>query len=80
MIKIEKENIVVIVKVDNYNQENVRKGIERIFTLLHPSFLDDNIHEKTILLKPNVLAPSKLAYTNKIVVEEIALFLQQAGA
>lgn len=80
MIKIEKENIAVIVRVDNYNQDNVRKGIAKIFTLLQPSFLDDKIHEKTILLKPNVLAPSKLAYTNKTVVEEIALFLQQASA
>jgi len=79
-ITIEKLNVVAILRVNNYDSQNVRGGIHRILELLNPSFLHEDLSNKIILLKPNVLAPDKMAYTNKVVVEEIALLFNEIGA
>lgn len=78
-IKIEKSDLVAIVKVDNYTPSNVRKGLERIFDLINPSFLGEKIEEKIVLLKPSLLAPTKDTFTNKIVVEQVAKIFAEKG-
>ena len=80
MIEIEKENVVVIVRVDDYHPQNIKNGLERIFELLNPSFINNNLKEKSILLKPSLLAHTKNTFTNEVVVEQIATILQEKGA
>ncbi len=78
-IQIENSKCVAIVRVENYNPENVKNGLERIIKLLKPSFFDDDLTEKLILIKPNVLAPDKMAFTNEVVVEQLAVILKMKG-
>ncbi len=78
-IEIENSNRIAIVKVKDYNPENVRSGLLRIIELLKPSFFDDDLIHKSVLLKPNVLAPDKMAFTNENVVEQLAEILKKQG-
>ncbi len=71
-IDIEKPNLVAIVRVDNYDSQKVRQGIQRLLELLNPSFLHENLNNKTILLKPNVLAPDKMAFSSDALVKSAA--------
>lgn len=78
-IQIEKSRSVAIVRVENYNPENVKSGLERIIELLSPSFFNESLNKKSVLLKPNVLAPDKMAFTNEVVVEQLAEILKMKG-
>ncbi|MFX1568945.1 MAG: DUF362 domain-containing protein [Promethearchaeota archaeon] len=78
-ITIEKENLVAIVKVENYEPRNVYNGIKRIFEILRPSFLEESIDEKIILLKPSILAPTKDTFTSTVVVEQVATIFREKG-
>ena len=80
LIIIERSNLVAIVKVDNYEPFNVHKGLKRLFELLKPSFFEENIEEKVVLLKPSILGPTKDTFTNTVVVEQVASIFQEKGA
>ena len=78
-IHIENSKRVAIVRVDNYEPETVKNGLMRVLRLLKPSFFSKNLSNKVFLLKPNVLAPDKMAFTNTVVVEQLAEILKMKG-
>ncbi len=78
-ISIEKPDLVAIVKVEDYAPDNVSKGLTRLLELLKPSFMEQSLEGKTVLLKVNGLAPKALACTNPVVVEELGKILQGKG-
>ena len=65
-IQIENSKCIAIVRVENYNPEIVKNGLERIIKLLKPSFFDDDLTEKSILLKPNVFINITATIEDKI--------------
>ncbi|MHA1282029.1 MAG: DUF362 domain-containing protein [Promethearchaeota archaeon] len=69
-----KKNVVALVKLDDYNPENVKKALEKIFDLLD---LKGYFKNKKILLKPNLLAPNKLAHTNPSIITELIKILRE---
>ena len=64
---------VAIVKVDDYQPENIKNALKSIFELLE---IKDFCNEKSILLKPNALAPSKNAMTPVVLITELIKFLK----
>ncbi len=66
-----KKKKVVLVNLDNYEPENIRKALNKIIEILD---LRDFLKNKSVLLKPNILAPTKNAFTPvEILVELIKL-------
>ena len=55
-----KKKKVAIVKLDDYEPENVNKALKSLIKLLE---VEDYFGGKTILMKPNVLASTKGAFT-----------------
>nr|MDO8108949.1 DUF362 domain-containing protein [Candidatus Sigynarchaeota archaeon] len=78
-ISIEKPDLVAVVKVDDYEPENVKRGIQRVMELLDPAFLKDSLESKTVFIKVNGLAPFSLACSHPTVVEELGKYLQAKG-
>lgn len=78
-ISIENPDLVAVVKVENYDPENVKKGLSRILELLKPSFMEGSLDGKSVFLKVNGLAPKALACTSTVVVEELGKLLQEKG-
>ena len=68
-----KKNIVAIVKLDDYNPENIKNALNKVIELLEIENYFDN---KTILLKPNFLAPTKNAFTPIEFIKEIIQILK----
>ncbi|TFG00144.1 MAG: DUF362 domain-containing protein [Promethearchaeota archaeon] len=64
---------VAIVKVDDYQPENIKNALKSIFELLE---IKDFFNKKSILLKPNALAPSKNAMTPPELITELIKFLK----
>lgn len=64
------KNSVAIVKLDDYNPENIRIALIKVIELLG---IADYFNNKSILLKPNFLAPTKNAFTP---IELIREFIQ----
>ncbi len=68
------KNRVVIVKVDDYNAENIRQALEKIIILLDLYTIFKN---KSIFLKPNALAPTKNAFTPPEILVELIKLIKQ---
>lgn len=64
---------VVILKLDNYEPEEIYKSLKSIIKLLE---LKDFFTNKSILIKPNLLAPSKYAYTPPEIALELIKILK----
>ena len=64
---------VAIVKLDDYQPENIKNALKSIFKLLE---IKDFFNKKSILLKPNALAPSKNAMTPPELITEVIKFLK----
>ena len=67
------KNAVAIVKLDDYQSQNVKIALKKVFDLLN---LTPYIKNKNVLLKPNALAPSKNAYTPPEMIEELIKILK----
>nr|MDO8088007.1 DUF362 domain-containing protein [Candidatus Sigynarchaeum springense] len=78
-IRIEKPDLVAIVKVEDYTPAAVKEGLQRLLDLLDPSFMKQSLDGKTVFLKVNSLAPKALACTSPVVVEELGKILQGKG-
>jgi uncharacterized protein (DUF362 family)/ferredoxin len=78
-ISIEKPDLVAVVRVEDYAPDNVRNGLTRLLELLKPSFMEQSLEGKTVLMKVNSIAPKALACTNPVVVEELGKILQGKG-
>ncbi len=68
-----KKNVVAIVKLDDYQTENIKKALKSVIELLG---IKDFFNYKSILLKPNALAPSKNAYTPQELVSTLIELLK----
>ncbi len=64
---------VALVKLNDYEPENIKKALEKIVELLG---LKDFFKDKSILLKPNLLAPTKNAFTPAEYVSEVGKLLK----
>ncbi len=78
-IRIEKPDLVAIVKVEDYTPIAVKEGLQRLLDLLDPLFMKQSLEGKTVLLKVNSIAPKALACTSPVVVEELGKILQGKG-
>jgi uncharacterized protein (DUF362 family)/NAD-dependent dihydropyrimidine dehydrogenase PreA subunit len=78
-VMIERPERVAIVHVEDYDPENVRKGLERLIELLDLSWMSD-LEGKTVLLKPNGLAPMALACTHPVILDKVATLVEARGA
>ncbi len=67
------KNAVAIVKLDDYQSQNVKIALKKVFDLLN---LTPYFKNKNLLLKPNALAPSKNAYTPPEMIEELIKILK----
>jgi len=67
------KNAVAIVKLDDYNPENIRLALIKIIELLE---LENYFNNKSILLKPNFLAPTKNAFTPIELIRELIQILK----
>ena len=67
-----KKNRVAIVKLDDYNLENIRIALIKVIELLG---IADYFNNKSILLKPNFLAPTKNAFTPIELIRELIQIL-----
>jgi uncharacterized protein (DUF362 family)/NAD-dependent dihydropyrimidine dehydrogenase PreA subunit len=63
-----KREKVAIVKLDDYQSKNVHNALKKIINLLE---INTYFKEKSILLKPNALAPSKNAFTPPEMIKEL---------
>jgi uncharacterized protein (DUF362 family)/NAD-dependent dihydropyrimidine dehydrogenase PreA subunit len=68
-----KKNRVAIVKLDDYNPENIRNALFKVIELLE---LENYFNNKSILLKPNFLAPTKNAFTPIELIKELIKILK----
>ncbi len=65
---------VAIVKLDDYQPENIKNALKSIFELLE---IKDFFNNKSILLKPNFLAPTKNAFTPIDLIRELIRILKK---
>jgi len=63
-----KKDKVALVKLDDYEPENVKRALKSLIRLLD---IEDFFKRKSILLKPNVLASTKGAFTPTVFMEEL---------
>ena len=68
-----KKKRVAIVKLDDYNPENIRIALIKVIELLG---IADYFNNKSILLKPNFLAPTKNAFTPIELIRELIQILK----
>lgn len=68
-----KKHRVAIVKLDNYNPESIRNALVKVIELLE---LENYFNNKSILLKPNFLAPTKNAFTPIELIRELIHILK----
>ena len=73
---IYKKEQVALVKLDDYKQENVKKALNSLITLLG---VKDYFKGKTVLLKPNVLSGGKNVHTPPEILEVVIQFLKTEG-
>lgn len=72
-----KKEKVAIVKLDDYEPENIKRALKSILELLD---LKDYFNGKTVLLKPNVLTSSEHTFTPcELVTGLIQIFKNEAG-
>ena len=64
---------VAIVRLDDYQPHNIQNALIEVFNLLN---LKPYFNNKSILLKPNALAPSKNAYTPPEMINELIKILK----
>ena len=64
---------VAIVRLDDYQPHNLKIALKEVFNLLN---LKPYFNNKSILLKPNALAPSKNAYTPPEMINELIKILK----
>ncbi len=62
------KNKVAIIKLDDYHPKKIKLALRSIIDLLG---IKDNFKGKSILLKPNALAPSKNAFTPPEMIKEL---------
>ena len=67
------KNKVAVVRLDDYQPHNVQNALIEVFNLLN---LKPYFNNKSILLKPNALAPSKNAYTPPEMINELIKILK----
>jgi len=67
------KNKVALVKLNDYQPENIKNALEKIINLLG---IKDFFKDKSILLKPNLLAPTKNAFTPAEYVSEVGKLLK----
>lgn len=67
------KNKVALVKLNDYKPENIQTALEKIIELLG---LEDFFKNKSVLLKPNLLAPTKNAFTPSEYVSEVGKLLK----
>lgn len=70
-------NVVAVVELEDYNSENIQHALTKVFNLLE---IDDFVEDKSVLVKPNALAPSKHAYTPPEMVGGVVKFLTERNA
>ena len=68
-----KKNRVAIVKLDDYNPKNIKNALIKVIELLG---IADYFNNKSILLKPNFLAPTKNAFTPIELIGELIQILK----
>lgn len=68
------KNTVAVVECDDYSPETLNKALTEIIKLLK---LESYFKNKTILLKPNALAPTKHAFTPPEIIAELLSILKQ---
>jgi uncharacterized protein (DUF362 family)/Pyruvate/2-oxoacid:ferredoxin oxidoreductase delta subunit len=68
-----KKNRVAIVRLDDYHPENIRNALIKVIELLG---IADYFNNKSILLKPNFLAPTKNAFTPIELIRELIQILK----
>lgn len=73
---IYKKEQVALVKLDDYKQENVKKALNSLITLLG---VKDYFKGKIVLLKPNVLSGGKNVHTPPEILEVVIQFLKTEG-
>lgn len=78
--QIQSPNKVAIVRVNDYSPETVRAGLLRIMELLRPEWWLQSLTGKTVFLKPNIVFFLPLAYTNPVIVDQLAQMLHEKGA
>jgi uncharacterized protein (DUF362 family)/ferredoxin len=78
-IRIEKPDVVAVVRVEDYAPGAVKQGLQRLLELLDPPFMKQSLDGKTVFLKVNGLVPKALACTNTTVAEELGKLLQENG-
>jgi uncharacterized protein (DUF362 family)/NAD-dependent dihydropyrimidine dehydrogenase PreA subunit len=72
------KNKVAVVKLDDYEPKNIRNALKSVIGLLG---IKDFFNNKSILLKPNALAPIKNAFTpTEIITELIKSLKSEANA
>lgn len=71
-----KRSKVAIVKLDDYEPENVKKALKSLIQLLE---LESFFNGKNIVLKPNVLASTKNVYTPTEILTELIKYLKTEG-
>lgn len=69
-----KKNVVAIVECNDYSKENLKAALNKIVELLE---LKELFKNKSILLKPNALAPTKHTFTPPELVAELLDILKQ---
>ena len=62
------KNKVAVVKLDDYEPKNIRNALKSVIELLG---IKDFLNNKSILLKPNALAPIKNAFTPTEIITEL---------
>jgi uncharacterized protein (DUF362 family) len=65
---------VAIIKLEDYDNININNALSSIVQLLDLKTL---FHHKSVLLKPNLLAPTKYAYTPPELVSELTKILKE---
>lgn len=69
-----KKNRVVLVKLDDYEPENIKIALKKVIELLD---IKDYFKGKSIVLKPNALSPKKFAFTPPEIMVELKKILEQ---
>lgn len=72
-----KKEKVAIVKLDDYEPKNVNKALKSLIKLLE---IEDYFKGKTILMKPNVLAASKGAFTPPVFMAELTKIINDKAS
>ena len=68
-----KKNVVALVKLDDYEPENIRNALVKLIELLG---IKDYFKDKNIVLKPNALAAAKFTFTPPEIMVELKKLIE----